>query len=141
MLYYQQDVLKFDPRFIGFLQLLGGAGGIVGAAFLRRLCRRVPLEVSLIAGIVVNAREHAVLSPLRLGPAAALIDTAAGLVGMLASLPLYDLAARATPAGSRKLRVLADDERPQRRHLRDLGSGRAHYLYSRQHAASNSWSG
>ena len=55
MLYYQQDVLKLDPRFIGFLQLLGGVGGIIGAAAYGYLCRRLPLKVSLVAGILLNA--------------------------------------------------------------------------------------
>jgi MFS family permease len=99
ILYYQQDVLKLDPRFMGFLQLLGGAGGIVGAALYAAVCRRVPLRVSLIAGIIVNALSTLFYLRYDSPRQAALIDTAAGLVGTLASLPLYDLAARATPAG------------------------------------------
>ena len=99
MLYYQQDVLKFDPRFIGFLQLLGGAGGIIGAAAYGYICRRLSLRVSLIAGIVLNA--VCTLFYLRYDSAlaAALIDGSAALLGTLASLPLYDLAARAAPDG------------------------------------------
>ena len=99
MLYYQQDVLKFDSEFMGRLQFLGGAGGIAGAALYAWICRRVPLKVSLIAGILLNAAST--LFYLRYDSAneAMIIDTAAGLVGTLASLPLYDLVARATPAG------------------------------------------
>ncbi len=99
MLYYQQDVLKFDPRFIGFLQLLGGVGGIIGAAAYGYICRRLSLRVSLIAGIVLNAA--CTLFYLRYDSAlsAALIDGSAALLGTLASLPLYDLAARAAPEG------------------------------------------
>lgn len=99
MLYYQQDVLKLDPRFIGLLQLLGGAGGIVGAALYGALCRRVPLKLSLIGGIVLNAA--VTLFYLRYDSAAkaVVIDSVAGILGTLATLPLYDLAARATPPG------------------------------------------
>ncbi|HVV17063.1 MAG TPA: MFS transporter [Polyangia bacterium] len=99
MLYYQQDVLKLDPRFMGFLQLLGGAGGIIGAALYAALCRRVPLRVSLVAGIIVNALSTLMYlrydSPMQ----AAFIEAAAALVGTLATLPIYDLLARATPPG------------------------------------------
>jgi len=100
VLYYQQDVLKLDPRFIGFLQLLGGAGGIVGALAYSVLCRRLPLRVSLTGGIVLNAAS--VLLYLRYDSArsAMVIDGLAAILATLATLPLYDLAARATPAGS-----------------------------------------
>jgi predicted MFS family arabinose efflux permease len=100
MLYYQQDVLKFGPRYIGFLQFLGGAGGIIGAAAYGYLCRRLPLKVTLVAGILLNAA--VILLYLRYDSArsAALIDGAVALLGTLATLPIYDLAARATPAGS-----------------------------------------
>jgi hypothetical protein len=99
MLYYQQDVLKLDPRFMGLLQTLGGLGGIAGAALYGTLCRRVPLRVSLIAGIVLNAGSTLFYLGYDSAPRAVLIDSAAGLVGTLATLPLYDLAARATPLG------------------------------------------
>jgi hypothetical protein len=99
MLYYQQDVLKLDPRYIGFLQLLGGAGGIIGAAAYGYLCRRLTLKASLIAGIVLNAASTLLYLRYDSARAAALIDGSAALLGTLATLPLYDLAARATPAG------------------------------------------
>jgi predicted MFS family arabinose efflux permease len=99
MLYYQQDVLKFDPRFIGFLQTLAGVGGIIGAAFYGALCRKLLLRTSLIAGILVNAASTLLYLRYDSATHAALIDGAAGLVGTLATLPLYDLAARATPPG------------------------------------------
>jgi len=99
MLYYQQDVLKFDPRFMGFLQTLGGVGSIVGAALYGALCRKVPLRTSLIVGILLNAASTLFYLRYDSARSAALIDGAAGLVGTLATLPLYDLAARATPPG------------------------------------------
>ena len=100
MLYYQQDILKLDPRFIGFLQLLGGAGAILGALAYGVLCRRLPLRVSLIAGIVLNAASTLLYLRYDSAASAMVIDGTAAALGMLAVLPLYDLAARATPAGS-----------------------------------------
>jgi hypothetical protein len=100
MLYYQQDVLKFDPRFMGFLQLLGGAGGILGALAYGVLCRRLPLRFSLIAGIALNATSTLLYLRYDGAAAAMVIDSAAAVLGTLATLPLYDLAARATPAGN-----------------------------------------
>ncbi|HXT99188.1 MAG TPA: MFS transporter [Polyangia bacterium] len=99
MLYYQQDVLKLDPRFIGFLQLLGGVGGIIGATAYGYICRRFSLKVSLIAGIVLNATSTLLYLRYDSAGKAALIDGSAALLGTLATLPLYDLAARATPRG------------------------------------------
>jgi predicted MFS family arabinose efflux permease len=99
MLYYQQDVLKFDPRYIGFLQLLQGAGGIIGAAAYGYLCRRLTLKVSLIAGILLNAASTLLYLRYDSARAAALIDSSAATLSILATLPLYDLAARATPVG------------------------------------------
>jgi predicted MFS family arabinose efflux permease len=99
MVYYQQDVLKLDPRFMGFLQLLVGAGGIVGAALYGALCRRVKLKVSLIAGVLLNAAITLLYLRYDSAVRAAFIDTAVGLLQTLALLPIYDLAARATPAG------------------------------------------
>jgi predicted MFS family arabinose efflux permease len=100
MLYYQQDVLKFDPRFMGFLQLLGGAGGILGALAYSVLCRRLPLRFSLTGGIVLNAASTLLYLRYDGAGAAMVIDSTAALLGTLATLPLYDLAARATPSGS-----------------------------------------
>ncbi len=66
MLYYQQDVLKLDPRFMGFLQLLGGAGGIIGAALYA-----AALPPGAAAGVADRGdhrqrADHADVSALRL---------------------------------------------------------------------------
>jgi predicted MFS family arabinose efflux permease len=99
MLYYQTDVLKLDPRFIGLLQLLGGGGGILGAATYAVVCRRLTLKVSLIAGILLNAASALLYLRYDSAAAAAIIDTSAAYLTILATMPLYDLAARATPPG------------------------------------------
>ena len=99
MLYYQTDVLKFDPRFIGLLQTLQGGAGILGAATYAYLCRRVTLKVSLIVGILLNAASGLLYLRYDSAVAAAIIDTTAAYLTVLATMPLYDLAARATPPG------------------------------------------
>jgi predicted MFS family arabinose efflux permease len=99
MVYYQTDVLKLDPRFIGLLQTLQGAGGILGAATYAYLCRRVTLKVSLIVGIVLNAASALFYLRYDSAVAAAVIDTSAAYLTILGTMPLYDLAARATPSG------------------------------------------
>src|SRR5450631_218208 len=103
MFYYQQDVLKLDPRYMGFLQLLGGVGGIIGASAYGYLCRRLSLKVSLVAGILLNAASTLLYLRYDSARAAAWIDSSAALLGTLATLPLYDLAARATPVGSESI--------------------------------------
>jgi predicted MFS family arabinose efflux permease len=99
MLYYQQDVLKFDPTLMGYLQLLNGAGGILGAAAYGYICRRLPLKTTLIAGIAIGAAVTLLYLRYDSAEHAVLIDTAYGFVSSLAALPIYDLAARATPRG------------------------------------------
>ncbi len=99
MLYYQQDVLKFDPRFMGFLQLLGGVGGIIGAAAYGYLCRRLPLKISLMVGILLYAASGLLYLRYDSARAAMLIDSSAAFLSTLAALPLYDLASRAAPRG------------------------------------------
>lgn len=103
LLYYQQDVLKFDKTFIGVLGMVAGFGGIIGAVLYSLACRRWSLRQVLYGTIVV----HAVLTLLYLGyrtPESALVITAIeGATLVLAVLPLYDLSARATPRGSEAL--------------------------------------
>ncbi len=99
MLYYQQDTLKLSGSYIGFLQTLAGVGGILGAAAYGYLCRRLTLKVSLVGGIVLGAASTLFYLWYDSATKAALIDSAAAFLGTLALLPVYDLAARATPAG------------------------------------------
>ena len=98
--YYQQDVLKFTTEFIGRLQAFSGIGGILATALYAWLCRRISLKPLLLVGIFLNGASSALYlwysSPL----SAIIIDTANGFLGVLGVLPLFDLAARATPKGS-----------------------------------------
>jgi len=100
LLYYQQDVLKFDARFMGILQFAGGAGALAGAALYAWGCRRLPLRWSLTGGIVLNAAAALLYLWYRSATAALVIDAAVGLTGALCILPFYDLTVRATPKGS-----------------------------------------
>jgi hypothetical protein len=100
LLYHQQDTLRFTPAFIGQLQLCGAAGALAGAAIYAWLCRRLPLRTTLVAGILLNTGSTLFYLAYDSAPAAVAITLTAGVLGAIAVLPLYDLAARATPAGS-----------------------------------------
>jgi len=100
LLYYQQDVLRFDARFMGTLQLVGGIGALAGSAAYAWLCRRQPLRRLLIGGIVLNAAAALLFLWYRSASAALLIEAAVGVTGSIGTLPLYDLTVRSTPRGS-----------------------------------------
>jgi hypothetical protein len=100
LLFYQQDVLKLDARLMGVLQMLGGAGYLVGAAIYAAACRRLPLRLTLVAGIAVSGAGVLIYLGYDSLTAAIAIEASYGAIYMLGSLPLYDLAARATPKGS-----------------------------------------
>jgi predicted MFS family arabinose efflux permease len=103
LFYYQQDVLHFDAQLIGNLQALGGAGVLVGAGAYAVLCRRVSLRTSMIAGILFNTASTLFYVAYDSPVAAVAITSSAAVMGTLAVLPLFDLAARATPRGSESL--------------------------------------
>jgi predicted MFS family arabinose efflux permease len=100
LMYVQQDVLKFDAPFMGLLQLAGGAGALAGAALYTWLCRRLPLRPMLVAGLLLNAVAALLYLGYRSATAALVIDATGGFLVGLGTLPLYDLAVRATPKGS-----------------------------------------
>jgi hypothetical protein len=100
LLYYQQDVLKFDPLFMGELQTWGGAGVILGALAYGVLCRFVPLRLALPAGIVLNAASVLGFLAYDSRGAAIAIHFLSAIFGTLAVMPLYDIAARSAPRGS-----------------------------------------
>jgi MFS family permease len=98
--YYQQDVLHFSTPFIGRLQALSGIGGLLATALYAYLCKRVTLKPLLFGGILFNALSSALYLWYRSPESAMLIDSANGFLAILGILPLFDLAARATPVGS-----------------------------------------
>jgi hypothetical protein len=100
LLYYQQDVLRFDPLFMGVLQTWAGAGVILGALAYAVVCRFVPLGALLGAGIVLSAASTLAYLFYDSAAAAVAIHFGTALVGTFATMPLYDVAARAAPRGS-----------------------------------------
>jgi Na+/melibiose symporter-like transporter len=103
LLYYQQDTLKFSAQFMGNLALISGASGLLGSFLYYRLCERLPLRLLLALGIVCSVVSTLFYLGYHSRNAAMLISASAGLVGTLALIPLFDLAARATPHGSEAL--------------------------------------
>ena len=100
MNYYQQDVLQFSTTFIGRLQALSGIGSILATGLYAYLCRKVPLKPLLWGGVFLNAVSSLPYLWYRSPQSAIIIDTTNGFLAILGILPLFDLAARATPKGS-----------------------------------------
>jgi len=100
LLYHQQDDLHFTPHDMGRLLLVGAIGAIAGAAAYGWLCRRLPLRTLLIGGILLNAGSTLFYLAYSSLASATAITLGAALLGSIAILPIYDLAARATPRGS-----------------------------------------
>ena len=98
--YYQQDELKFSTEFIGRLQAFSGFGGLLATALYAYLCRRLLLRPLLLGGIFLNAISSVLYLWYRSPQSALIIDTSNGFLAILGILPLFDLAARATPKGS-----------------------------------------
>jgi predicted MFS family arabinose efflux permease len=103
LLYHQQDNLHFSKQFIGWLGMIKGIFSVVGATLYGLACRRMSLRKLLTWSIIV----HAVFTLCYLAyrtPLSAMIITAIESTTLaIALLPLYDLAARATPRGSEAL--------------------------------------
>lgn len=100
LLYHQQDDLHFTPHEMGRLLLIGATGAIVGSAAYGWLCRRLPLRALLIGGILLNTASTLFYLAYWSLSSAMAISLAAAVLGSIALLPIYDLAARATPRGS-----------------------------------------
>ncbi len=103
LFYYQTNELKFTPQFIGNLMVAAGIMGLIGAMIYPFLCRRFRLRGLLFMSIVCT-----VLTSLcylgYVSHGTAIVIEGLGMLGFtLAQLPLYDLAARATPKGSEAL--------------------------------------
>jgi hypothetical protein len=99
LFYRQQDALKFSAADMGNLQLVGGAGALIGAALYVRYCRRFALRLLLPAGIVMNVISTIIYVWYDGWAIAVAITALSAVLGTLAMLPLFDLAARAIPGG------------------------------------------
>lgn len=100
LMFYQTDTLHFSEKFIGLISLCSAIAGAVGALFYVYFCRRFTLRQLLYACVFFTSA----LALLYLGyddrRSALVIEVIYAFAVSLAQLPLYDLAARATPKGS-----------------------------------------
>ena len=100
LFYYQTNLLHFDPKFIGWLGGLSNGAAILGALIYAWLCTRVPLGRLLIIGIVLSAMGTLLFLGYKTPSSALIIQGISGLMGVLVSVALMDLAARASPRGT-----------------------------------------
>ncbi len=103
LLFYQTDELGFDKQFIGNLGVVKSLAGMAAAVVYGLFCRRLTLRQILSYSIIF----HAVMTLWYLAyssrTAALIIEGVEAATMVWALLPLYDLAARATPKGSEAL--------------------------------------
>lgn len=96
-LYYQTDVLKFDQRFIGFLDSLASVGAIVGAIIYAPLSRRLRLKSIIVWVIGLSAIATLGYLLYRGRTSAIVINLTFGVLSMITQLAFLDLAAKACP--------------------------------------------
>ena len=103
LFYYQTNTLSFSPQFIGNLSMIYGGMGLLGSFLYPFVCRRFRLRVLLALAIVCTVASNLTYLGYLSRNSAMIIEGLAGLGLTLAQLPLFDLAARATPKGSEAL--------------------------------------
>jgi predicted MFS family arabinose efflux permease len=103
LLFHQTDTLHFSKQFVGNLVLVGAATGLAGAALYHAFCRRLSLRALLAGSILLHALGTLFYLFYHSQASALWITSLSGITVTLATLPIYDLAARATPSGSEAL--------------------------------------
>ncbi len=103
LLFHQTDNLHFSKQFIGNLLLISSATGLFGAWFYYAFCRKWSLRVLLAGSIVVHVLGTLCYLAYRDVSTAIIVTGIYGITQALTMLPVYDLAARATPRGSEAL--------------------------------------
>lgn len=103
MLFYQTNTLGFSKQFIGNLAVIGGVCSLLAAVLYGLVCRRWNLRTLLAVSILIHALGTLFYLAYRSHASALWITALEGVTQTLAVLPLYDLAARATPRGSEAL--------------------------------------
>ena len=103
LLYFQQEDLHFSEQFIGNLGFVSGGCGIVGALVYSRMCRKIQLGPLIYAGVICAAISSFVYLGYRSANAAWIIEGCNGAFWGIAIVVLYDLSARAAPAGCEAL--------------------------------------
>lgn len=100
LFFFQTKVLGFSKEQVGLLVPVGAVGGLVAAAIYYFACRRFNLRALVAISIVVHALGALCYLGYRSWEAALIISAISGFTNTLAMLPVYDIAARATPKGS-----------------------------------------
>ena len=100
LLYFQSDTLKFSKQFIGMLMLLSGIVGVLASFIYPLVCGRLRLRILLYFAIVISTLTTLAYLGYVSWKLAMVIEACGGFGITLAQLPLFDLAARATPKGS-----------------------------------------
>jgi hypothetical protein len=102
LLYLQTDTLKFSTRYIGLMETIEGASGLIGAAIYGIVCRRFRLRQLLTTAIATNALGTLLYLQYRPGTAP-FIHAIGGFAVICSELALMDLAVRSTPRGCESL--------------------------------------
>jgi len=102
LLFMQTDTLSFSAPYIGLMESIEGAAGLVGALIYGVVCRRFNLRQLLTTAIAVNVA--VTLLYLWYGHATApFIHAIVGFAVICSELALMDLAVRSTPPGCESL--------------------------------------
>lgn len=102
LLFMQTDKLHFSPPYIGLMETIEGASGLLGAALYGIACRRFNLRQLLLTAIAVNAA--GTLLYLGYGhDTAPAIHAICGFAVVCSEMALMDLAVRSTPSGCESL--------------------------------------
>ncbi|PYO11264.1 MAG: hypothetical protein DMD75_11330 [Candidatus Rokuibacteriota bacterium] len=102
LLFMQTDALHFSAPYIGLMESIEGAAGLVGSLVYGVLCRRFNLRRLLTTAITLNVL--ATFLYLRYGhDTAPFIHATVGFAVICSELALMDLAVRSTPPGCESL--------------------------------------
>ena len=100
--YQQTDVLHFSKQFIGTMESLEAAFGVLAAVVYGLICRRFNLRWLIILGVGLNAG-CTLLYLIYNHQTAPLVHIVTGFSVIMSELALMDLAVRSTPRGCEAL--------------------------------------
>ena len=103
MTFKQRGPLGFTFQQIGYLRLIYGVCGLLGAFVFRFMCGRMSLRWTLTIGLAVYSLSNMAYFYYNGMAQALCIEGLSGIVMTLLQAPLFDLAARSTPKGSEAL--------------------------------------
>ncbi len=103
LFFYQTDVLKLSPEFIGLLVSVNSGAGLLGSIAYVWMCGKFPLKMLLYLGVTLNVLTGLCYFAYHTPTAAIVVEGLYGLGTMMAFLPILDLLTRATPKGSEAL--------------------------------------